>query len=502
MKRALAILQFVLLIASWSCQSVAQLFRTQSTGQSRDTTKLQFPQPWYESVERGIPISHAQQIEVRRRPNSPDGELFFAALPYGDSEYFYEWQPDIPPPKYSENSFAVTLSTPPRVRVATKQEWESASRVWTKSRLAFSKSSADAPGELEYRGRKFKCAGQYCDYGGALSPRGQWLAIFSYSGVKTDDWIFGGKSVKIGDMFWQVYNAVTGEKVFEWYATNVKTPANLHGPIVWLEERYFLFPQDQSAQNFNVVTLPDFIAEKNPVTIQLPSRRDDKGERIPAPENNEAWTPLVPLTPEQAKKITAPQPVTLLEVRGPRESSSKQLLFAIKEETANEKRYLGGRGAEEGGDYNYRLFSTYYYAISPDDPTQARFASKEEWQSAVKLEIRRGLDSLDKTEDTVGGKRRMYRPFPKTGSAGNSALAATSDWLAVFSYMPDAGSSSSGKMFIDIFAMRPGNKLLTTELPYTASPVPLFESAFAVERDYLFLPLNTSLESFTLWKLP
>ena len=498
----MAILQFVLLIASWSCQSVVQLFRTQSTGQSRDTTKLQFPQPWYESVEHGIPISYAQQIEVRKLPNSPDGELFFAALPHGDNEYFHEWQPDIPPPKYSENTFAVTLGAPPRVRVATKQEWETATRIWTKSHLAFSKTSNDASTELQYHGKKFKFAGKYCD-GGVLSPRGQWLAVFSYSGVKTDDWIFGGKSVKFGDVFWQIYNAVTGEKVFEWYATNVKTPANLYGPTVWLEERYFLFPHDWSGNSFTVVTLPEFVPEKNPVTIQLPSRVDDQGKRVPAPDNHEVWTPLVPLTAEQAKKITAPQPVTLLEVRAPREASSTQLLFAIREETANEKRYRGGRGAEEGGDYNFRLFSTYYYAISPDDPIQARFASKEEWESASKLTIRRGLDSLDKTNDTIGGERRMYRPFPKTGSAGNSALTATSEWLAVFSYTPDAGSSSSGKMFVDIFAMRHGNKLLTTELPYTSAPVPLFERAFAVEgNDYLFLPLNTSLETFTLWQLP
>ena len=134
-------------------------------------------------------MSYAQQIEVRRLPNSPDGELFFAALPYGDGEYFHEWQPDIPPAKYSENSFAVTLSAPPRVRVASKQEWESASRVWTKSHYVSSNTSDDTSSELEYHGKKFKFAGKYCDSAG-LSPRGHWLAIFSYSGVKTDDWFF------------------------------------------------------------------------------------------------------------------------------------------------------------------------------------------------------------------------------------------------------------------------------------------------------------------------
>ena len=463
--------------------------------------KLQFPQPWHESDNPDRPLSYVQQLEVRKLPNSPDNEVLFAALPYGEGEYFHEWQPNIPPPEYSGNSFAVTFTSPLRVRVATKQEWDSASRMWTKSHYAHSKKTDDTPGELEYHGKKFKFAGQYGDSGGELSPRGHWLALFSYSGKKTSD-LLGGQSVKSGDAFWEVYNTVTGEKVFEWHANNVKSPASFHSPVVWLEERYFVFPQDQSAQNFNVVTLPEFVPEENPVTIQLPSRKDDKGQRIPAPDNDEVWTPLVPLTPEQAKKITAPQPITLLEVRAPRQPASRQLLFAIREETANERRYRGGRGAEEGGDYNYRLFSTYYYAISPDDPSHTRFATKEEWESAGKLTIRRGLDALDKPSETGGGTRREFRPFPKTGALGNGLLWISSDWGGVLSYTPDSGSSPSGKMFVDIFAMRLGDKLLTTELPYSGSPVPLFEGAFAVEGEYVFMPMNTSLETFKLWKLP
>ena len=461
--------------------------------------KLQLPEPWYDSNYPERPLSHVSQIEVRKLPNSP--ELFFAALPNGDNDYIHEWQLDMPKPEYSENSFAVTFTTPLRVRVASKDEWKTASRIWTKSHLVFSKKSDNESREFEYRGKTFKFAGKYC-YGGSLSPHGRWLAIFSYTGEETPDWFFGGSSVKFGDIFWQVYDTVTAENVYEWQAKNLKNPTSLHGPVLWIEERYFLFPEDQSEQNFNVVTLPEFVLEKNPVTIQLPSRKDDKSQRIPAPNNNEAWTPLIPLTPEQAKKLTAPQPITLDEVRAPRQSSSKQLLFAIREETANEKRYRGGKGAEEGGDYNYRLWSTYYYAISPDDPTQARFASKEEWESASKLSISHGPAPLDKPNDTVGGRRRMYRPVPKTGALGDSALMASSDWIAVFSFTPDAESSPSGKMFVDIFEMRPGNKLLTTELPYTGSPVPLFERAFVVEDRFLFLPLNASLESFTLWKLP
>ena len=477
---------------------MAQLSGSQSTSASGEIMKLQLPEPWYEANQPDRPLSYVPEIEVRKLPNSPDNEFFFAALPYGPSQYSHEYQPDIPSPEYSDNSFAVTFTAPLRVRVATKEEWRSATRVGSKIYVGCSKGDAD-PGDLEYRGKKFKIAGTYCDTA-QLSPRGQWLAIFSYSGKKTADWFFGGQSVKSGDIHWQIYNTSTGEKVFEWHAKNVKTPASLDNPVVWIEERHFLFPVDQDAQNFNVVTLPNFVSETNPVMIQLPSRINDQGQRIPAPENNEVWAPLVPLTPEQARKITAPQPLTLVEVRAPRQSSSRQLLFAIREETANEKRYRGGRGAEEGGDYNFRLFSTYYYYISPDDPNQTRFATKEEWMSAGSLTTRRGLVSIDDKNDTTGGPRRAYRQFPKTGTLGGDVLVGSSDWIAVVSYTPD--SSSSGKMFVDIYEMRPGHKLSATELPYTGSPAKLFDNAFTIDREFLLMPLNASLETFALWKLP
>ena len=236
---------FVLLICSLSCQSV----RTQS--QSRDMTKLHFPESWYESADR--PLSFIQELEVRKLPNSADGEFFFAALPYGDGDYVHEYNPDIPKPKYSVNFFAAKFTPSPRARVATEQEWESASRVVTKSRYAFSRDGDY--GDIEYGGKTFRKVGKYSG-GGMVSPGGKWLAIFSYTGEKKRDWFMDGGSVHKGDVFWEVFNTATGEKVFEWQARNVKGPAEISGPVVWLEERYFLFPKDINAQDFNVVTLP------------------------------------------------------------------------------------------------------------------------------------------------------------------------------------------------------------------------------------------------------
>jgi hypothetical protein len=502
------ILEFTFLIASLSCQSAAQISQTAPvSGRSLGSTKLQFPQPWFEATELGSELlSFVQQIEVRKVPNSSDGELFFAALPDGDNDYSHELYKDIPKPKYSQNAFAVNFAVGLRVRAATNQEWESASRVVTKPRRVFPKGRTDSSGDIEYRDKKFPKVGKYWGEG-LLSPGGKWLAVFSYTAEKPPPDFFhflGGGNPRTGDIFWQVYDTVTGEKVFEWQARNVKSPASLKGPVVWLEERYFLFPEDMQAQTFVVVTLPKFIPETNPVTVRLPSGNDDKGARLPAPSWHEIWGPLVALTREEATEITAPWPTEFSEIRLSAQPSPKELLLAIKEETQN--RTLNRQQRDGAGEYNYRVVSTYYYAVSLDDPTQTRFASKEEWERGRVVRSGRLQISLDQMMETTAGRRPAYRPFPKTGASWGSPKALSAgEWIAVFSYthqVQQAGASPAGKMFVDVYESRSGNKLSSVELPYAGSADALFNGALWIEGDYVILPLNTSLDSFLLWNLP
>ena len=499
MSRLLIIL--ICLITSLSCQSVVQISGAgYVSGQTLSTTKLHFPEPWSDAKRDGFPLSSVQQIEVRKVPNSSAREFFFAALPHGDDDYSYELYSDIPAPQYSQNSFAVSFTDRPRVRTATQQEWKGASRIVTKPRMLRYSGNDDSTGEIEYRGKKYPKVGKYWGEGW-LSPGGKWLATFSYTAVKPPPDMFFGGSPRRGDVFWEVYDTATGRKVFEWQAKNVGHPTSLDGPVVWLEERYFLFPEDEDAQKFIVVTLPEFIPETNPVTVKLPSRIDDKGERIPAAVWHEAWTPLVPLTKEQAAKITAPSPTELFEVRVSAQSTPRELLLAIKEETENSLRNRAGR--DGAGDYNLRVFSTYYYAVSLDDLTQTRFASKEEWERGRKLGSGSHNISLDETIDTFGGKRRAYRPFPKTGASwGTPTALGAGQWIAIFSYTQEPGSKATGKLFVDIFETRPGNKFSSTELPYNGSANALFDAAVSIEEGYLILPLDTSFNSFVFWKLP
>ena len=460
---------------------------------------LDLPQPWLDSTRPGLELSSVQQIEVRKLPNSSEDEFLFAALPNGDNDYSYELYTDMSKPQYSSNSFVVNLGGKTSARTATVQEWETASRIVTKPRMVFQRGRDDSSGEIELRGKKYQKVGKYWGQG-LLSPRGRWLAIFSYTGEKEPpDLLFGGGDPRTGDIFWEVYDTVTGEKVFEWKASNVERPTSLDGPVVWLDEHYFLFPKDVEAQNFNVVTLPKFVPETNPVTVQLPSRKDDKGERIPAPSRHEAWAPLVALSRERAAELSQPQLPELSEVRLSAQQSRRELLLAILEVTEN--RTVQRSAGDGAGGYNYRVFSTYYYAVSLDDPAPTRAASKEEWERG-RVVSRRAQISLDEMMETTGGKRRAYRPFPKVGASwGKPQAVSSGGWIAVFSYTQEA-SKAAGKMFVDIFERRSGNQFTTTELPYTGSADDLFNAAIWVEGDYLIVPLNTSIDSFVLWSVP
>lgn len=203
--------------------------------------KLHFPEQWLKAEDR--PLDSIEQIEVRTLSSSP-GEYFFAAIPtvFADD--------------YSENSFAVKLTPTPRARAATKQEWKSATRIATTPKQVYWTGPDLSSGVIEYRGKKFQKTGKYWQSAG-VSPSGKWLAIFSYTGERTRDFAFmDGGSVKNGDIFWDLYDTVTGKKIFEWRARNVSNPTVFGGPVVWLEERYFLFPEDENEQNFTVVKLP------------------------------------------------------------------------------------------------------------------------------------------------------------------------------------------------------------------------------------------------------
>lgn len=479
----------VVVIATLSCQHVAQLTTTKViSNSSASTTKLHFPQPWLDEMESPDFI---QQIEVRKIPNSPGDEFFFGALPDGDHFYAHEVDKKLPKPRYGKNMFAVNFSNGPRARIATRQEWESGSRIPAKPRTVSANSPDYASGEIVYRQKHYAKPGKYWG-AGMLSPSGKWLAAFSYTGEKKSSLFFmDGGSIPIGDAFLQIYDTATGQKVFEWEAKNAKHPMHFDSPVVWLEDRYFLFPEDEAAQDFIVVNLPPFTPEVNPVTVQFPSRRDSSGQPVPAGVRHEVWIPLVPLTKEQAAKLTAPYDTEISEVRV---SSTAELMFAIKEETEN--RRVNRRQRDGAGEYHLKIVYTYYYAVSLANPTQTRFASKEEWERGQKVRSEPATSATAPAAEVVTGPDPPNRQFPKTGATwGSPPLLSAGEWVAIFSY-------SKNRLFVDVYDQRMGDKLLSTDLPSTVAPNELFKNAMWIEGGYILLPLNESLDSFALWQLP
>jgi hypothetical protein len=456
---------------------------------------LHFPQSWLGDLESFF----IQQLEVRKLPNSSNGEFFFAALPNGDYDYAHEVDKRLPPPRYGETVFAVNFSNGLKVRSATKQEWESGSRIPTKPRLAFARGKDDSSGEIEYKQKHYAKVGKYWGRG-MVSPGGKWLAVFSYTGVKPPPDLLFGSDVSVGDVFWQIYDTVSGQKVFEWEAKNVRHPTHLDGPVVWLEERYFLFPQDEHAQDFTVVKLPPFTSQSNPLVVRFPSRRDDTGKPVPAGSSHPVWIPLIPLTKAQAAKLTAPVETEISDVR----LLGTELLLAITEETENRR---ANRQQRDGaGDYHYKLISTYYYAMPLDHPLQTRFASKEEWDRSRSVTNSRATISPEPLGKTVKATYPPNRLFPKTGTTwGSPATLSAGQWIAVFSYsrnVRDADWNGAGVTYVDVYDQRLGDKLSSTALRSTDAPDKLFKQALWIEGGYMLLPMNSSLDSFALWQLP
>lgn len=495
MSKALtAVLALAFLITSWSCQRMLGVSDTQGVStSSTPVTRLNFPQPWLDPMQ-GL---YVQQIEVRKLPNSPADEFLFAGLPYGDNFYAHEVNKNAPQVEYAPHMFAVNFSAGPRVRVVSREEWESGSRIPTKPRQLYANEQNDSSGEIEYRQRRYSKLGNY--WGScSVSPTGKWIATFSYSGQKRPPSIlFGGVDPLIGDVFWQVNDAITGRKVFEWQARNVKNPTRFDNAVVWLEERYFLFAEDDVFQNFNVVTLPPVTPEVNPVTIQFPSRVDATGRPLTPGASDEAWIPLSPLTPEQIAKLTARDDTDIKEVRVSR-GFPQELLLAINEETEN--RRIERQQKDGGRDYHFRLIYTYYYALALDDPSRTRFASKEEWDHAQGVRTRRADGPSEPPRETVIGTVPPYRQFSKTGSFwGSPARLSADEWIAVFSY---SGEADDRKLFVDVFDQRLGDKLMSTTLPSSAARDELLKRALWSDGGYILLPLNSSLDSFAFWRLP
>jgi hypothetical protein len=211
---------------------------------------VRFPESWIES-ERGSErtLLTPQWYEVRARQNAP--ELLFAGMTAKGywGEIYSERSREKPDDSwYALNFYAVNPADLSSVRSATKEEWRRATRISGRPKRLFPHAQDDSKSEVfEYKGHAYGKASEH--WGSVLlSPGGRWLAVYSYSGQNTPVFLFGGGVPREGDIFWDVYDAKTGEKVLSWNARSVRNPALLDGGAVWAGENYLIMPFDMHLQ--------------------------------------------------------------------------------------------------------------------------------------------------------------------------------------------------------------------------------------------------------------
>jgi hypothetical protein len=238
-----------------------QLFEAQPIIVTKGSAVLvRFPDYWDGRGPQGEKIIMTLTwYEVRFAPDSTSRELLFAAM--SDHGYWgeiYSEQTKEKPNEdwYSLNFYAVTYGEKPIVRPVGKEEWNRATRASGRSEKLFPVTQEDLKlRSFQYQNRSYSKTSD--NWGAALlSPNGKWLAVFSYSGRKNRGSFWWGGEPRRGDVFWEVYNTFSGEKVLSWNARSVDNPVMESGGAVWVGEEYIVTPFDLGRQSCVIGVLP------------------------------------------------------------------------------------------------------------------------------------------------------------------------------------------------------------------------------------------------------
>jgi len=157
----------------------------------------------------------------------------------------------------SDNRYAVSLDGRFQVRPATAEEWNRAEQLPnTRQRIRMNQPNSPASKNvadegLSYRGRIFGKTGIFwADPAALASPGGLWLAVFSYSSKESPrtSWspLDGGTPQEPGpgEMFVDVYDTSSGEKILAGRAPYKNSPSILFNEALWVADKYFALPID------------------------------------------------------------------------------------------------------------------------------------------------------------------------------------------------------------------------------------------------------------------
>jgi hypothetical protein len=218
-----------------------------TTAMGASMTVIHFPQPWSKAGPNGerIILTPPQTFVIRRTSNSSGGELLFAVQDSSGS--------------LSQNFYAVSLDGKFSVRPITVQAWGQAEMVSMTAGERLSRDATTVTADLaNYNGKAFARTGSFWSEPIALtSSRREWLAVFSYAskerveknaGTDISKFIGGGEPAS-GDLFVDIYNTFSGEKVLNGSAPFAGVgPSLLFSQASWTEGGFFVMPLDSLSQ--------------------------------------------------------------------------------------------------------------------------------------------------------------------------------------------------------------------------------------------------------------
>jgi len=171
---------------------------------------------------------------------------------------------------YSDNHFAVNLDGAFRTRKATADEWDAAEKPVHSYHFINKFLNPQQTSEgVQYKGKLYRKSGESWGHEVALvSPRGTWIAVFSYSSRDKPDrgWLPGfpaaGDEPGRGEVFLDVYNVSSGERVISARSPFGKKPGGfvpsmLFGSSLWVEDSYLIMPLNWWLDDCLVGILPE-----------------------------------------------------------------------------------------------------------------------------------------------------------------------------------------------------------------------------------------------------
>lgn len=225
---------------------------------------VRFPQQFTRNaVRRGVTTTATlvttMRYEVRQKAESRNELLFGMIDLTGEGKEVY-----------SDNFYAVTLDGGFKVRAADAQE------EWSNAQVIAARRPTDPPftvynpssntggaeakgtilrppvvdGKVKYQGKWYPVTGKTLDETILFpSPDGRWLAVFSDTTEgRKEGGIIGGRGRTLGEMYVDVYDTASGEKVMAGQAQHLwgSSPGELFRDAFWLESRFLVVPLEAS----------------------------------------------------------------------------------------------------------------------------------------------------------------------------------------------------------------------------------------------------------------